>query len=192
MPEKPFSWVPHENLLSYEDLFEFIKVFFPNYKCDLVITGGEPLLYWNNQQFQEFLKYYINKNIFITIETNASIDIDLLPIHKNILFSMSVKLSNTLEKEDKRININTINKILSNAQGYLKFVLDKNFLPKADIEIKNLLSQIKHCDIYVMPKGDNKKELENNSIDVFNFAIKYGYKYSDRIHIRLFDNKTGV
>ena len=105
---------------------------------------------------------------------------------------MSVKLSNTLEKEDKRININTINKILSNAQGYLKFVLDKNFLPKADIEIKNLLSQIKHCDIYVMPKGDNKKELENNSIDVFNFAIKYGYKYSDRIHIRLFDNKTGV
>jgi organic radical activating enzyme len=173
-------------------LIDEVNKFFPNYKCDLVITGGEPLLYWNNQQFQEFLKYYINKNIFITIETNASIDIDLLPIHKNILFSMSVKLSNTLEKEDKRININTINKILSNAQGYLKFVLDKNFLPKADIEIKNLLSQIKHCDIYVMPKGDNKKELENNSIDVFNFAIKYGYKYSDRIHIRLFDNKTGV
>ena len=26
MPEKPFSWVPKENLLSYEDLFKFIKV----------------------------------------------------------------------------------------------------------------------------------------------------------------------
>ena len=25
MPEKPFSWVPKENLLSYEDLFKFIK-----------------------------------------------------------------------------------------------------------------------------------------------------------------------
>ena len=26
MPEKPFSWVPHENLLSYEDMFAFVKV----------------------------------------------------------------------------------------------------------------------------------------------------------------------
>jgi cyclic pyranopterin phosphate synthase len=27
MPEKPFSWVPRENLLSYEDLFKSIKSF---------------------------------------------------------------------------------------------------------------------------------------------------------------------
>jgi hypothetical protein len=26
MPEKPFSWVPKENLLSFEELFEFIKI----------------------------------------------------------------------------------------------------------------------------------------------------------------------
>ena len=26
MPQKPFSWQPRENLLSYEDLFKFIKV----------------------------------------------------------------------------------------------------------------------------------------------------------------------
>ena len=58
-------------------LIDEVNKFFPNYKCDLVITGGEPLLYWNNQQFQEFLKYYINKSIFITIETNASIDIEI-------------------------------------------------------------------------------------------------------------------
>jgi len=28
MPEKPFSWVPKENLLSFEELFEFIKIVF--------------------------------------------------------------------------------------------------------------------------------------------------------------------
>ncbi|TNF44490.1 MAG: GTP 3',8-cyclase MoaA, partial [Epsilonproteobacteria bacterium] len=26
MPEKPFSWVPKENLLSFEELFLFVKV----------------------------------------------------------------------------------------------------------------------------------------------------------------------
>ena len=26
MPEKPFSWVPKENLLSFEELFEFMKI----------------------------------------------------------------------------------------------------------------------------------------------------------------------
>ena len=26
MPEKPFSWVPKENILKFEELFEFIKV----------------------------------------------------------------------------------------------------------------------------------------------------------------------
>ena len=29
MPEKPFSWVPKENLLSYEDLIKFIKASIP-------------------------------------------------------------------------------------------------------------------------------------------------------------------
>ncbi|HIP28161.1 MAG TPA: GTP 3',8-cyclase MoaA, partial [Sulfurovum sp.] len=26
MPEKPFSWVPKENLLTFEELFLFVKV----------------------------------------------------------------------------------------------------------------------------------------------------------------------
>ena len=44
MPEKPFSWVPQENLLSYEDLFAFIKVGIDQGIDKIRITGGEPLL----------------------------------------------------------------------------------------------------------------------------------------------------
>jgi cyclic pyranopterin phosphate synthase len=44
MPEKPFSWVPKENLLSFEDLFLFIKVAIDEGVDKIRITGGEPLL----------------------------------------------------------------------------------------------------------------------------------------------------
>ena len=44
MPEKPFSWVPRENLLSFEELFSFVKVAIDEGVDKIRITGGEPLL----------------------------------------------------------------------------------------------------------------------------------------------------
>jgi cyclic pyranopterin phosphate synthase len=44
MPEKPFSWVPKEKLLSFEELFMFIKVAIDEGITKIRITGGEPLL----------------------------------------------------------------------------------------------------------------------------------------------------
>lgn len=42
MAEKPFSWVPKENLLSYEELFAFIKIGIERGIRKIRITGGEP------------------------------------------------------------------------------------------------------------------------------------------------------
>ena len=44
MPDKPFSWVPQENLLSFEDLFAFIKAAIDQGISKIRLTGGEPLL----------------------------------------------------------------------------------------------------------------------------------------------------
>lgn len=44
MPEKPFSWVPKENLLTFEELFMFVKVAIDEGVKKIRITGGEPLL----------------------------------------------------------------------------------------------------------------------------------------------------
>lgn len=44
MPEKPFSWVPKENLLTFEELFLFIKVAVDAGVNKIRLTGGEPLL----------------------------------------------------------------------------------------------------------------------------------------------------
>ena len=70
MPEKPFSWVPQENLLSYEDMFEFIKVSIDEGINKIRITGGEPLLRAGLDKFIKMISTY-NSDVDLAITTNA-------------------------------------------------------------------------------------------------------------------------
>ena len=184
------EWYSYKNA---QELINEVDNYLPSYEVDIVITGGEPLLYWKNKEFQNLLAYYHKKGHHLTIETNASIDIELEPWHKNILFSMSVKLSNSGESLSKRLNFKTINAILQySKQSYLKFVLDVEFLSRASIEIDEIIQNISKCEIYVMPLGDTAKDIDHHALSVIEFALQKGYKYSDRLHIRVWDNKRGV
>ena len=184
------DWDKYE---SSKPLIEKVNKILPSYKVDIVLTGGEPLLYWKDIEFQKFMKYYIDRGYHITVETNGSIDIELEPWHKNILFSMSVKLSNSGESLEKRINLNTLNNILHiSKKSYLKFVLDIDFIAKASKEIDLILTQIPSCEVYLMPLGDTAELIDRNSLSVIEFALEKGYKYSDRLHIRVWNNKRGV
>ena len=70
MPEKPFSWVPKENLLSFEELFEFMKIAIDEGVKKIRITGGEPLL---REDLDKFLKmiYDYEPSIDLAMTTNA-------------------------------------------------------------------------------------------------------------------------
>lgn len=179
---------------SSKDLIDEVEKFLPNYKVDIVITGGEPLLYWKEKEFQKFLQYYVQNGYLVTLETNASINIEFTESwQKELMFSMSVKLSNSGEKLSKRVNIKTLNEVISNTtQSYLKFVLDKDFIPNATKEIDEIIKQIPSCEVYVMPLGDTSDSIDQNSLSVIEYALEKGYKYSDRLHIRVWNNKRGV
>ena len=106
---------------------------------------------------------------------------------------MSVKLSNSLEPLKKRVNYETITKIINNnPDSYLKFVINEDFLTQANKEINTILENIPKCSVYLMPMGDDAKTVEKNSLSVINMAIENGFNYSDRLHIRVWDNKRGV
>nr|WP_228712160.1 7-carboxy-7-deazaguanine synthase QueE [Halarcobacter ebronensis] len=180
--------------LSSKEIIEKVNELKPDYNVDIVITGGEPLLYWFNEEFQELLKYYVTNAYKVTIETNASLNIDLQQEYqKKILFSMSVKLSNSLEPLKKRVNIATLTTIINGTkESYLKFVVDKKFIAQAAKEIEEILKEIPEVEVYLMPMGDTAEEINQNSEAVINMAIKKGFKYCDRLHIRVWDNKRGV
>ena len=70
MPEKPFSWVPHENLLSYEELFAFVKVAIDEGVTKIRITGGEPLLRKQLDLFIKMISDYA-PNVDLAMTTNG-------------------------------------------------------------------------------------------------------------------------
>ncbi|RUM68310.1 MAG: GTP 3',8-cyclase MoaA [Sulfurovum sp.] len=70
MPEKPFSWVPKENLLSFEELFLFIKVAMDEGVTKIRITGGEPLLREDLDTFIRMIHDY-NPDVDLALTTNA-------------------------------------------------------------------------------------------------------------------------
>ncbi len=70
MPEKPFSWVPKENLLSFEELFEFIKVAIDEGVRKIRITGGEPLLREDLDTFIKMIHDY-QSDVDLAMTTNA-------------------------------------------------------------------------------------------------------------------------
>ncbi len=165
-----------------------------NCKPDIVITGGEPLLYYKETALIETLKYFLNKKYRITIETNATIFIDFekYPIYKDIVFALSVKLSNSKEPYQKRVNKKAIESITKNVKDYFfKFVLDEEFIKskKAEKEIKDIIINCNNPTIFCMPLGSCAKEIEKNAPMVAEFCIKNCYCYMDRLHIRLWNNK---
>jgi len=70
MPEKPFSWVPKENLLSFEELFLFMKVAMDEGVTKIRITGGEPLLREGLDTFIKMIHDY-QPDIDLALTTNA-------------------------------------------------------------------------------------------------------------------------
>jgi len=47
-------------------------------------------------------------------------------------------------------------------------------------------------DVYCMPVGESRDSIWHNDKAVFEFCMKHNFKYSDRLHIRVFDTTKGV
>ena len=70
MPDKPFSWVPKENLLSLDELFLFIKAAMDEGINKVRITGGEPLLREGLDHFVGLI-YNHNPDVDLALTTNG-------------------------------------------------------------------------------------------------------------------------
>ncbi|GAA9439628.1 7-carboxy-7-deazaguanine synthase QueE [Helicobacter pylori] len=176
-------------------LIERLEDLAPNYKhFDFILTGGEPSLYFNNPILISVLEHFYRQKIPLFVESNGSIFFEFSPILKELHFTLSVKLSFSLEKENKRINLKALQNILNNAKSaHFKFVLGSKNATQSIIEIQNLLKQLplKNNEIFLMPLGTTNKELDKNLKTLAPLALEHGFNLSDRLHIRLWDNQKG-
>lgn len=187
------NWIPIESakeLLSVLELYEL-----PSH-VDIVLTGGEPLIYANDEIFVEFLeKLHVNGHK-VTFETNGSLNVDFqkYPIYKKCIFALSVKLSNSLEPLRKRVNGDVIYNIASNSsESFFKFSIDSESINLGlEDEIESIVMHSPNTKVYCMPLGGNRAEVEANTEPLIEFCKSKGYIFSDRLHIRIWDQNKGV
>ena len=181
---------------SWKSLVEEIdKVLPKNYQKPLIIiTGGEPMIYRNEEVLIDSLEFYISRGYNIWFETNGTLlpDFQKYPIYKKCNFAISPKLSNSGESKEKRYKPEVVNTILTNTkESHLKFVLDKDL--SATQEIYNFLEDLPtYAKVFVMPQGGTQEELKESSEKVFNYSLEKGFHFSDRIHIRIFNDKESI
>ncbi|MFA5216778.1 GTP 3',8-cyclase MoaA [Sulfuricurvum sp.] len=99
MAEKPFSWVQKENLLSYEELFAFIKIGIDKGIRKIRLTGGEPTIRENLDELIAMIHTYAPA-VDIGLTTNGF----LLPAQAEKLKSAGLRRVNiSLDSLDPQI-----------------------------------------------------------------------------------------
>ena len=180
-----------KELLSIIDSYDL-----PKKLIDVVLTGGEPLLYANDGVFIDFLEQVHARGHKICFETNGSLAVDFEKhhIYKECAFALSVKLSNSGESYKKRVDAKIINSLASySREAFFKFSIDaKSITDELEVEIDEITSFAPDTQVYCMPVALDKLELEKNTEALIEFCKKKNYTFSDRLHIRVWDSKKGI
>ena len=155
----------------------------------LIITGGEPLM--NQEGIANFIRYVrdtYNDELFVEIETNGTItpSDDLLYLVSQ--WNCSPKLKNSGNEKNTRFNRKAL-EVLNQMNTQFKFVLTT---AEDYTEIEEDFDFILKHKIWLMPSGENQ-ELLNQSKEVIAEVAKQKYhKYTNRLHIEIWNKKTGV
>jgi organic radical activating enzyme len=189
------SWIKVEDSQTLIDRLkkEFTAI---GYKPQMVITGGEPLMYHSDTVFYAVIEWLVLEGIEITFETNGTIEIDFekYPAYQSCIFALSLKLANSGEPEEKRIVPQALRSIRDHAkESFLKFTIDADLVKTSALdEIEAIRELLPDLPVYCMPVGESRDTIWKNDKAVFEFCMKHNFKYSDRLHIRVFDTTQGV
>ena len=189
------SWL---NVEDSSKLIEVLKNEFEDigYKPNMVITGGEPLMYHSDKTFYEVVDWLVKEGIQITFETNGTIEIDFntYPAYKSCIFALSLKLANSGEPSSKRIMRQALKNLQAHSkETFLKFTIDKKLVDTTAIdEINEIREILPKLEVFCMPVGESRDTIWRNDKAVFEFCMKHNFRYSDRLHIRVFDTTQGV
>ena len=189
------SWIKVEDAQVLIDTLknEFETI---GYHPHMVITGGEPLMYHSDTAFYAVVEWLVAEGIQVTFETNGTIEIDFdtYPAYRSCIFALSLKLENSGERKEKRIHIQALQNIQAHAkEAFLKFTIDAALVHTTAIdEINDIRSILEKLDVFCMPVGESRDTIWKNDKAVFEFCMKHNFRYSDRLHIRVFDTTQGV
>lgn len=171
----------------------------------LVITGGEPLLKWQNI-YPDLLDHPKMRGLKeITFETNGTQS--LTPEFKKYLlnwgieqrgynaltFSVSAKLSCSGEERSVAIRPDVVREYEEVGYTYLKFVVATEEDAEEALETLDIYrAEGFSGPCYLMPVGGVESVYTLNNRRVAELAMNNGLRYSDRLQVPLFKNEWGT
>ncbi len=159
----------------------------------LIITGGEPLL--QQSQLTAFLNYFNTRYSFIPfieIETNGTIAI-CAELHPYIgHYNVSLKLNNSGMKKENYFVKSAINSFTQQPNVTYKFVISQ----KSDIT-QCITTYIDHFNlpkkqVMLMPAASSLKSLKFVQEQLAEWCKEFNFRLSTRLHIAIWDQKTGI
>lgn len=178
-------------LISVESLMKRIANLKPvNVKPIIVITGGEPTLWW--EEIEALLDNLSTPLYHIDIESNGSLPSEMLE-HSNKLYKWVYKFNHYVVSPKPQTPPENIVALsdMHLTPVYFKFVYDgTNF----DF-IRETLMRMRFINpdhIYLMSAGCNAEELKERDIETVELCKKYGYRFSARLQSYLYGKKRGV
>jgi len=197
------SWEPTGAWLTIDEIVEQVAAF--DGAEHVVLTGGEPMIH---DGCEPLLDALADRGYHTTVETNGT-------IHRNApidLASISPKLASSTPTPDRdpkgdgeweenhekeRIDLDALAALVDDYDSQLKFVVTD----RADMdEIESLVDRVRahtetivrDTDVLLMPEGTTRDELDGTRSLVAELAQEYGYRYTPRLHVDLWNDAPGT
>lgn len=179
---------------AFEDVLNPFEGFFVSKDVHLVITGGEPLIHQAKiVDFVNHLRDKLNYLPPIEIETNGTIVPSKEMLDIVSYWNVSPKLSNAGPQNTKEVRINPEALEIfrnQNKKTIFKFVIEN----EKDLNevLDDFGNHISMSQTVLMPAGSSQEELERTRPVVAELCRCYSFRYSDRLHVVIWNKKTGV
>ncbi len=190
------SWHPEGSELTIREIADSVGKY-PAAHC--VLTGGEPMI---ASEIHDLAAHLKKQGYHITIETAATIAPQDIACD---LASLSPKLENSVPAEETagkawverhqrdRFNPEALREWIDSYHHQIKFVLSaasqvneiERFLAAADCRTEP-------GNILLMPQATTASQLDKLGPELAAACLSNGYRYCDRLHIRLFGNTKGT
>ncbi len=176
-----------------EELFQTIKTY-SGKGIDIVFTGGEPLLH--STTILEIIEAFYDGFVHFQIETNATVKPDeSLSSREKVIFNTSPKLSSSGMPEEKRIAppaMETFSRLAGEKRAIFKFVVrDRKDVEEA---IGDFIEpfRIPRQSVYLMPLSSTREEFIERSPGIVELCKEFGFNFSPRLQLIIWNRRTGV
>jgi 7-carboxy-7-deazaguanine synthase len=190
------SWSPEGRTMEVGEIVDEVARFPARH---VVLTGGEPMIARDLPALAAALR---EAGYHITIETAGTVAPDGIACD---LASLSPKLANStplpgsidpawIERHERtRRNPDALQKWVEGYDFQLKFVVASGAdIPEIESLVADIGLPIPPWRVQLMPEGTQESALESRQEELIALCRQRGFRYCDRLHIRLFGNRRGT